>query len=208
MRQSVLLSDAPDRFFDPYIWGKIKAYAGQRYNALAMLNAPVPERQGDDFWGPVETDEQFNIRSRIAASARALTFGFRSGLCEGTYIAVRVCPPPAVRILVDRDLCRELSPMFATDSLRGINIAFMQVRVVEAVNRDSATQLFLEAVEDWLKARMVEGESSRKMLSHKAEMHFGDKLTNRIFDVAYKSVFARSRVAPQSLDKSPNCSAG
>jgi hypothetical protein len=51
MRQGVLLSEAPDLFFDRDIWTQIQAYAGQRYNALAMLNAPVPERQGDDFWG-------------------------------------------------------------------------------------------------------------------------------------------------------------
>jgi hypothetical protein len=196
MRQGVLLSDAPDRFFDQGIWGKIRAYAGQRYNALAMLNAPVPKQQGDDFWGPVESDEQFNIRSRLAQTARELTYWFRSRLCDGTYVAVGFCAHSANRVLLDPDLCRELWPMFATDALRGINIEFMQVRVVEAAKCDNATQQLLEAVDDWLRARMVDGESSRKALLHKAKMQFGEKLTFRIFDVAYKGVFDRSRGRP------------
>jgi hypothetical protein len=196
MRQGVLLSDAPDRFFDQRIWGKIRAYAGQRYNALAMLNAPVPKQQGDDFWGPVESDEQFSVRSRVAQRARELTFRFRSGLCDGTYVAAGLCAHSADRVVVDRDLCRELWPMFATDALRGINIEFMQVRVVEAAKCDNATQQLLEAVDDWLRARMVDGESSRKALLPKAKMQFGEKLTFRIFDVAYKGVFDRSRGRP------------
>jgi hypothetical protein len=202
MRQGVLLSDAPDRFFDQRIWGKIKAYAGQRYNALAMLNAPVPEQQGDDFWGPVETDEQFNIRSRLAQTARELTYWFRSRLCDGTYVAVGYCAHSANRVFLDPDLCRDLWPMFATDALRGfnalrgINTEFTQVRVLEAVKFDNATQQLLETVEDWLKARMVDGESNRKVLLHKAKMHFGKKLTTLIFGMAYKVVFDRSRGRP------------
>jgi hypothetical protein len=196
MRQGVLLSEAPDLFFDRDIWTPIQAYAGQRYNALAMLNAPVPERQGDDFWGPVESDEQFSVRSRIAQRARALTCQFRSGLCDGTYVAAGFSTHSASRDLVDQDLCRELWPMFATDGLRGLNIEFTQVRVMEAVNSDSETQQVLENVQDWLMARKVDGESNRKVLLHKAKIHFGKKLTDQIFGVAYKSVFARSRGRP------------
>jgi hypothetical protein len=149
MRKGVLLSDAPDRFFDPCVWGKIKAYAGQRYNALAI---PVPVRHGDDFWGPVESDEQFRLRSQMAQRARELTFQFRSGLCDGTYVAAGFCAHSANRVLVDRDLCRELWPMFATDALRGINrgiyIEFMQVRVVEIGKHDNPTQQLLENLEE------------------------------------------------------------
>ena len=196
MRKGVLLSDAPDRFFDRCIWEKIKAYAGQRYNALAMLNAPIPMREGDDFWGSVVSDEQFRIRSQVAQRARELTFQFRSGLCNGTYVAAGLCAHSASRVLVDRDLCRELWPMFATDALRGINIEFVQVRVVQAGMLDNPTLQLLEAVEDWLKARMIDGESSRKVLSHEAKTYFGEKLTSRIFDVAYKGVFDRARGRP------------
>jgi hypothetical protein len=196
MRQGVLLSEAPDLFFDRDIWTQIQAYAGQRYNALAMLNAPVPERQGDDFWGPVECDEQFSVRSRVAQKARQLTYQFRSRLCDGTYVAAGFSMHSASRDLVDQDLCRELWPIFATDGLRGLNIEFTQVRVVEAGKSDNATELLLERIEDWLKARMVEGESLRKILFPKAKTHFGEMLTNRMFDVAYKAVFRRSRGRP------------
>jgi hypothetical protein len=44
--------------------------------------------------------------------------------------------------------------------------------------------------------RMVEGESNRKVLLHEAKTYFGEKLTYRIFDVAYKGVFGRSRGRP------------
>jgi hypothetical protein len=196
MRKGVLLSDAPDRFFDRCIWEKIKAYAGRRYNALAMLNAPIPMREGDDFWGPVVSDEQFRGRSQVAQRARELTFQFRSGLCNGTYVAAGLCAHSASRVRVDRDLCRELWPMFATDALRGINIEFVQVRVVQAGMLDNPTLQLLEAVEDWLKARMIDGESNRKVLSHEAKTYFGEKLTSRIFDVAYKGVFGRARGRP------------
>src|SRR5262245_29825396 len=33
-----------------------------------------------------------------------------------------------------------------------------------------------ENLEDWLKVRMVEGESTRKILSHEAKTYFGEKL--------------------------------
>jgi hypothetical protein len=84
--------------------------------------------------------------------------------------------------------------MFATDALRGVNIEFVQVRVVQAGMLDNPTLQLLEAVEDWLKARMIDGES--KVLSHEAKTYFGEKLTSRIFDVAYKGVFGRARGRP------------
>jgi len=198
MGHGLLLSEAPDRFFDPRAWADLKSNAGQRYSALAMLNAPIPEPQGDGFWGPVDSDEQFRIRSRHAQRARELAYQFRCGLCGGTYVAAGIPTDSASRVVVDRDLCGELWPMFATDRLCGLHHEFTQVRVVEAAKCANATQLFLERVEDWLKARMVEGESSRKILFHKAKTHFGEMLTNRLFDVAYKAVFNRSRGRPST----------
>jgi hypothetical protein len=196
--QGLLLSEVPERFFDPCAWAEIQSYAGQRYNALAMLSAPVPEQNGDSWWGPIESSEQFRIRSRIAQKARELAYQFRSRLCEGAYIAAGFFQGSASRVVVDPDLCRELWPWFATDRLCGLNLEFTHVRVMEAAERPGASELLLKSVIDWLRARMVEGECHRKILEHEAKMHFGDILTNRIFDAAYKAVFNRSRGRPRA----------
>ncbi len=201
--KGVLLSEAPERFFDPCAWAEIKSYAGQRYNALAMLSAPVPQQKGDSWWGSIESSEQFSIRSRNAQKARELAYRFRSSLCEGTYIAAGFFRDSASRIVVDPDLCRELWPWFATDRLCGLNLEFTHVRVMEAAERPRASEL-LESVIDWMRARMVEGKSRRKILEHEAKTHFGDMLTDRIFDAAYKLVFNRSRGRPALAEKSPN----
>jgi hypothetical protein len=196
--KGVLLSEAPERFFDPSAWAEIKSYAGQPYSALAMLNAPVPEQHGDSWWGSIESSEQFSIRSRIAQKARELAYRFRSSLCEGTYVAAGFFHDSATRVVVDPDLCRELWPRFATDRLSGLNFEFTHVRVMEAAERSSASERLLECVINWLRARMVEGESRRKILEYEAKTHFGDMLTDRIFDAAYKAVFNRSRGRPRA----------
>ena len=68
---------------------------------------------------------------------------------------------------------------------------------MEAAERPRASEL-LESVIDWMRARMVEGKSRRKILEHEAKTHFGDMLTDRIFDAAYKVVFNRSRGRPRA----------
>jgi hypothetical protein len=51
----------------------------------------------------------------------------------------------------------------------------------------------------WLQNRRDEGETLKKSLQAEAKERFGTGLTTRVFDTAYKEVFAKLRGRPQNV---------
>jgi hypothetical protein len=135
-------------------------------------------------------------RNTMFARGRALRSEFHRNLINGKYIAFGFFSNQSDRVSVPRDRLSELCPRFATERLVGRDLEYSGILVVAAEEMDGPAAEFQQRLTDWMKARRAEGTSSRKILEHAAKMHFGEQLTQRAFDIAYKTVFNRRRGHP------------
>jgi len=195
MAAKVKLRDVPGCFFDSEVWNDIVRLAGTRQNAIELLDAAHPE-DSQDWWDCALPQMCKQERNTMFARGRALRSEFHRNLINGKYIAFGFFSNQSDRVSVPRDRLSELCPRFATERLVGRDLEYSGILVVAAEEMDGPAAEFQQRLTDWMKARRAEGTSSRKILEHAAKMHFGEQLTQRAFDIAYKTVFNRRRGHP------------
>jgi len=195
MAATVRLRDVPGFFFDPEVWNDLVRLAGTKQNAIELLDAAHPE-DSQDWWDCALPQMCEQERNTMFARGRALRSEFHRDLINGKYIAFGFFPKQSDRVSIPRDRLSELYPRFATERLVGRDLEYTGILVVEADEMDGPAAEFQQRLTDWMKARRADRMSSKKILEHAAKMHFGERLTQRAFDTAYKTVFNRRRGHP------------
>ena len=127
---------------------------------------------------------------------RALRSEFHRNLINGKYIAFGFFANQSDRVPIPTDRLSELYPRFSTERLVGRDVEYTGILVAEANEMESPAAEFQRRLTDWMKARNAENMRSRKILEHAAKERFGQQFTQRAFDMAYKTIFNRSRGRP------------
>ena len=197
MKNAIRLTDVPERYLDRNSWNDLLKYSGSKLNALTLLNAPLPVDKEDIFWGPAISVSENHKRFDIFQKARALTSSCRDQLLEGKLVAFGFLNKSADRVRIPQDRWAHLWPMFATERavFRDLEFIDLQIASYESL-MTSAAKLHDELV-SWLQTKCTAKSLSKKeTLREDAIAKFGQGVTTRDFDIAYKSVFGGKRGRP------------
>jgi hypothetical protein len=177
---STLLYDAPESFFDPAVWIQYLTQFPNREVAVYALSVLEPG-SGD--------------QRPCAILAKYLIDNFRKELRDGKIGATGLCALKVDRVPIPAERWEDLWPDFSKNRTRFGSMAFEYVRVSKTVPLLASD--IIESCSLWLRQRPDAGESPKKVLIEEAREQFGNVLTTRDFDSAYKSVFNRRRGRPR-----------
>jgi hypothetical protein len=194
MSHEIPLHEVPGKLLDQEKWKEILDLTSSETEALCSLNAPYPDSAEDFFWKGTGSNPDARRCYRLGKS---LLEDCRSLFISGALIATGETINGTKRE-IPAGWWSSLYPMFFTDKVRGRSREFRNVVVREGEPTlfDSA---FTECIA-WLSHRKSAGESAKKVLQWQARESF-PKLTDRSFDIAYKTVFKRKRGRPSKLLK-------
>jgi hypothetical protein len=197
MIDTISLTDVPDRFLDRDSWNDLLKFAGSKLNALTLLNAPLPVDENDIFWGIATSINEKHERFNLFQKARALTSSCRMQLLEGSLVAFGFLNESPDRVRIPQDRWAHLWPMFATERAVFRDLEFIDLRIASSESlMTSAAKLHDELVA-WLQTiRTAKSLSKKQTLREDAIAKFGQVVTTRDFDIAYKSVFGGKRGRP------------
>jgi hypothetical protein len=194
MSHEIPLHEVPGKLLDREKWNEILDLTSTEMEALCSLNARYSDSAASFFWKRTGSDVDARRCYRLG---RSLLEESRSLFVSGALIATGETNNGTKRE-IPASWWVSLYPMFFTDKARGRTREFKNVAVREGdpIELDSA---FTECIA-WLESRKAAGESAKKVLQWQAREKF-PKLTDRSFDIAYKTVFKRKRGRPFKMLK-------
>jgi hypothetical protein len=203
----VFLHEVPERFFDPVLWNEYLSisFYRSREASLAELGYPEPGLLGlvrlqleERPW--LHTSDT-KLSQRRAKLRENLVSNFRGQLVSGKLVATGFSSFAAGRVTIPPERWHELRPDFVNDRAKGGSMEFTGIRIAEAAESPIPSPDLLSGCAEWMKKRGQEGESRKKVLQRRAMELFGEGLTTRLFDAAYKQTFSKPRGRPR-LNKS------
>jgi hypothetical protein len=209
------LHDAPERFFDPALWKAYLSFYSTRESALEELGQR-PRPGFDDFYlreaetRPPVTPEWHATLRRLKLK-RDIVEAFRELLVTGKLVAKGLSPFALEQVTIPAERWRDLWPDFMHDKATSDALEFTGVRISEPAAAPATPSLSLSELAaapatpslslmqrclEWMRQRAQEGEDRKKVLQGEAIKLFGDDLTTRTFDSAYKEIFSKPRGRP------------
>jgi hypothetical protein len=210
----VPLHDAPERFFDPALWKEFLSFYSTGESALEELGQR-PRPGHDDFYlrqtqeRPPTTPE-FQAVVRRLKLKRDIVEALREPLVAGKLIATGF-GLALEQVTIPAGRWRDLWPDFIHDKATSDALEFTVVRISEPAAAPATPPInlsepaappatpspgIMQRCLDWMRQRAQEGESGKKVLQRDAKKLFGDDLTTRTFDSAYKEIFSKPRGRP------------
>ena len=197
------LSEAPQCCFDSPRWHEFVELCGGSDKAMQNLSHPDPHvlvymrqeviREG----GPLLAQAEMEERRRLVYES--LLEGFREQLTSGQLIATGIAASQGIRATIDPDLCRDLTFDFLANSATFASARFSHIRLSKRGGQTDDRSDLIRRCIDWLKADAPDAPRPKKtLLQDKAREFFGDHLTTRAFDEAYKRAFGQKRGRPRN----------
>jgi hypothetical protein len=180
IHSDMLLSDAPEHFFDPRLWAQVLSAFSNRDVSVSFLGQLEPNNQDHREFAEIGT---------------YLIDRFRKELREGNITATGLCALVVGRVEIPSDRWEDSWPDFPGNRTRHGSLEFTSVRVSRPTEQNTSN--ILECCCELIRRQAEAGESRKKVLWQKAEAQFGAALTTRIFDAAYKQVLNRRRGRPR-----------
>jgi hypothetical protein len=197
--REIPLRDAPEHFFDPAKWCEYLFYFEDREKGLAWLSRAEPNliayTREEAAKIPTSEGEDARRGEKAAELGRSLLAAFKERLINGQLIATGLCALDVDRVRIPGDRWPDLWPNFI-DSRADGDLTFTAVRIRQPTDPPQVDDLLTQCIE-WLRKRRKEGGGLKKGLRAEALKHFGAALKTRIFDQAYKVVFAKARGRPR-----------
>jgi hypothetical protein len=197
------LSEAPEHFFDQLKWHAFIAHFDAPSIALARISNP-PSYYG--FYREDDTRLPMSNQAREQKTQEAFELGislvgdFRGKLINNRIVATGVVIGSPNRALIAPEQWQKLWPNFIEDKAMGPLFEISNIQLSRNDNRQTRDAEMLERCITYLQQRKGHGESQRKILEPETNRYFGNDLTTRVFNEAYKKVFNKKRGRPREKE--------
>lgn len=192
MSAPVALIDAPSRFLDPGKWAELRSFASNDLIALTYINAPYPDENNPSafFWG---REGSFEEALRCYELGRSLLHECRLLFVQRKLIATGSAPD-GKRVKIPGIAWINLWPLFATGRANGPGTIFDEIEIYETHERKLE-----RACLAWLVSRTDLPTQKKHTIYQEAKLALGNKLSNAIFNAAYKRALGRKRGRPPAV---------
>jgi hypothetical protein len=202
--EEIPLRDAPEHFFDRKKWEEFLTCNENRQAALQRISQQEPGMivfyRREVSKTPTPEGAKAQQDENIAELGKALVSQFKERLIKAEILATGLSSLAVDRVTIPAERWPELWLNFAEDKANGGQLEFAKIRLSEPLARKLTRDLKARCV-TWMQKRREDGETRKKALKGEAQKHFGTGLTTRIFDAAYKEVFAKARGRPKKLSQ-------